>query len=338
MKGPQVLDFDLETHLANTRSLLALRGQIEEAAQRIVDGPYKNLYFIGAGGTYSAALPYERLFQTHSSWPVRAVVGKEFILAPDPGFGPESVAVFASDSGTTPDIVECIAYAKEAGAATLAFTGRPETPIAQDVDEVFLSDAGAWPMDIPFLLLSAAILHKRGEFDGYDRLVKDLEAMPEALASVREQVDAQAEQWAKDHGRNDYHFLVGSGYIWGLTYLFSMCILEEMQWLKTTRVQGAEFFHGSLELIEKDTSLILFKGEDETRPVIDRVERFAEQVSDDVLVLDSKNFELPGVSDEFRGLLGPQILHAASGRFSRHLSVVRDHPLTTRRYYRQMAY
>lgn len=333
-----MLDFDLDTHLANTRSMLALRGQIEEAAQRIVDGPYENLYFIGAGGTYSAALPYERLFQTHSSWPVKAVIGKEFILAPDPGFGPSSVAVFASDSGTTPDIVECIDFAKAAGVTTLGFTGRSETPIAQNVDHVFLSAPGAWPMDIPFLLLSAAILNKRGEFDGHDRLVRDLEAMPEALASVREQVDDKAQLWARDHADTDFHFLVGSGYTWGLTYLYSMCILEEMQWLKTTRVQGAEFFHGSLELIEKDTSLMLFKGEDETRPVMERVERFALQVSDDVLVLDSKDFDLPGVSEEFRGLLGPQILHAASGRFSRNLAVVRDHPLTTRRYYRQMAY
>jgi fructoselysine-6-phosphate deglycase len=206
------------------------------------------------------------------------------------------------------------------------------------VDELFLSEPGAWPMDIPFLLLSAAILDKRGEFDGYERLVNDLEAMPEALASVREQVDTKAEAWAKAHEEDDYHFLVGSGYTWGLTYLFSMCILEEMQWLKTTRVHGAEFFHGSLELIEKDTSLMLFKGEDETRPLMERVERFAHQVSDDVLVLDSRDFDLPGVSDEFRGLLGPQILHAASGRFSRHLAVVRDHPLTVRRYYRQMEY
>jgi fructoselysine-6-phosphate deglycase len=333
-----VLDFDLDTHLTNTRSMLALRPQIEAAADRIVNGPYKNLYFIGAGGTYSAALPYERFFQTHSSLPVRAVVGKEFIPAPDPGFGPDSVAVFASDSGTTEDIVECIEVAKQAGALTLGFTGRAGTPIALGVDEVFLSDPGAWPMDIPFLLLSAAVVNRRGEFEGYDRLVEDLEAMPEALASVREQVDAKAQDWAKAHGETNYHFLVGSGYTWGLTYLFSMCVLEEMQWLKTTRVHGAEFFHGSLELIEKDTSLMLFKGEDETRPLMERVEAFATKVSDDVLVLDSKDFALPGVSGEFRGLLGPQILHAASGRFSRQLAVVRDHPLTLRRYYRQMAY
>jgi fructoselysine-6-phosphate deglycase len=248
------------------------------------------------------------------------------------------VAVFSSDSGTTPDVLDCVEFAKSAGALTLGFTGRPESPIAQSVDEVFLTDPGAWPFDVQFLLLSAGLLSRRGEFDGYNRLVEDLEAIPEALVSVANQYDDVAQKWARAHRETDYHFLVGTGNLWPLTYLWSMCVLEEMQWLGTTRVHGAEFFHGSLELIERDTSLILFKGEDETRPLMERVENFATKVSDDVLILDTKDFDLPGVSDEFRGLLAPLVLDTALDRFSRHLSVVRDHDLDLRRYYRKVEY
>lgn len=333
-----MIGFNEEEFLEQVRSSVALRPQIEELAERVSAGRWKNVYFIGAGGTYAAALPYERFFQTRSTLPVRAVIGKEFLLAPDPQFGPDSVAIFASVSGTTEDILECVEFAREKGALTVGFTGYPESPIAAAVDEVLLSAPKAWPFDVQFLLFAAHLLSLRGEFEGYDRLVRDLEAIPEALVTVTKQADAAGADFAEKHAETDYHFLVGSGQLWGFTYLYSMCILEEMQWLRTTRVHAAEFFHGSLELIEKDTSIILFAGEDETRPLTDRVHAFATAYSDDVTVIDTKDYALPGVSDEFRGLLAPMVADAVVDRFSKHLARVRDHSLDLRRYYRVVAY
>ena len=115
-----------------------------------------------------------------------------------------------------------------------------------------------------------------------------------------------ASAFAEAHAETDYHFLVGGGNLWGFTYLYSMCILEEMQWLRTTRVHSAEFFHGSLELLEQDTSVIVFQGED--------------------------------ISPEFRGLLAPLVLDTVLGRVSKHLERVRDHSLDLRRYYRVVEY
>ncbi|GAA0432775.1 SIS domain-containing protein [Leifsonia naganoensis] len=333
-----MLGFNEEEFLEQVRSTVALRPQIEELVARIQAGHWKNIYFIGAGGTYAAALPYERFFQTRSDFPVRTVIGKEFVLAPDPQFGPDSVAIFASVSGTTEDILDCVEFAREKGALTIGFTGYPESPIATAVDEVLLSAPKAWPFDVQFLLFGAAFLAARGEFEGYDRLVQDLDYIPEALVAVTTQADAVGQAFAQKHAETDYHFLVGSGNLWGFTYLYSMCILEEMQWLRTTRVHAAEFFHGSLELIEKDTSLLLFVGEDETRPLMDRVHSFATTYSDDVTVIDTKDYALPGVSDEFRGLLSPMVADAVVDRFSKHLAQARDHSLDLRRYYRVVEY
>jgi fructoselysine-6-phosphate deglycase len=333
-----MLGFNEEEYLNQTTSTVALRPEIEKLVDRIQAGEWENIYFIGAGGTYAAVLPYERFFQTRSSFPARAVIGKEFILAPDPVFGEKSVAIFASVSGTTEDILESVEFARSKGAYTVGFTGYPESPFATAVDEVLVSAPKAWPFDVQLLLFSASFLAKRGEFDGYERLVRDLEALPTALLSVTEQADPVGLNFAEKHAETDYHFLVGSGNLWGFTYLYSMCILEEMQWLRTTRVHGAEFFHGSLELIEKDTSLLLFVGEDETRPLMERVISFATTYSDDVTVIDTADYVLPGVSDEFRGLLAPIVADAVVDRFSKHLAQVRDHSLDLRRYYRVVAY
>jgi fructoselysine-6-phosphate deglycase len=117
-----------------------------------------------------------------------------------------------------------------------------------------------------------------------------------------------------------------------------MCILEEMQWIRTRPVHASDFFHGTLELVEADVSVLLLKGEDATRPLADRVGRFASGLTDKVLVLDSASVELPGISRATRGLVSPAVLSALLERVSAHLEVLRDHPLTTRRYYRRMAY
>lgn len=333
-----MLGFNETGFIDKLRSTVQLRGPIEQVAQRIHDSGAKNLYLIGAGGTYAAALPYEHLLRSRSTLPVRAVIGTEFLLAPDAEFGADSVAVFASVSGTTEDVLEAIAFAKSRGALTVGFTGYPDSPFAEAVDVVLLSAPKAWPFDVQLLLLSTRLLALRGEFDDYEAFADELALVPELLAEVAKEADPFAAEFAERHRDTDYYFLSGAGNLWGFTYLYSMCILEEMQWLRTTRVHAAEFFHGSLELIERDTALLLFAGEDATRPLIDRVIRFAKQYSDDVTVIDTRDYALPGVSDRFRPLLAPLVADVVADRISNHLAEVRDHSLDLRRYYRKVEY
>lgn len=117
-----------------------------------------------------------------------------------------------------------------------------------------------------------------------------------------------------------------------------MCILEEMQWIRTRPVHASDFFHGTLELVDKDVSVILFKGEDALRPLAERVENFAPSYTDKLTVLDTADLDLPGISPEVRGLISPALLATVLERISAHLEVMRNHPLTTRRYYKRVAY
>jgi fructoselysine-6-phosphate deglycase len=117
-----------------------------------------------------------------------------------------------------------------------------------------------------------------------------------------------------------------------------MCILEEMQWIRTRPVHAADFFHGTLELVEPDVSIIVMKGEDESRPLSDRVENFVVKYSNEVTIFDTKDYELEGISEEVRPLVSPVVLATLLERISAHLEVVRNHPLTTRRYYKKVEY
>ena len=85
--------------------------------------------------------------------------------------------------------------------------------------------------------------------------------------------------------------------------------------------------------------MILLKGEDiASRQLVERVETFVPRYSKKLRVLDAGDVELPGISAATRELVSPAVLATLLERLSAHLEVLRDHPLTTRRYYRQFAY
>ncbi|WP_214413197.1 SIS domain-containing protein [Sphaerisporangium fuscum] len=333
-----MLRFNEPEFLSQMASAVALRPQIEELVDRLVDEGFDNLYLVGAGGTYAQMWPYEHLARRSSTLPVRAAIAAELIASGDASLGSRSVAIFTSVSGTTDDSIRAIDYCKSKGVYTIGFTGYADSPIAQKVDVALISEPKTWPFDMQMLLFMGRLLSRRGEFDGYEKFADEFANAPQVFLEVAKQAEPVAEAFAEAHKDTDYHFLVGGGNLWGFTYLYSMCILEEMQWLRTTRVHSAEFFHGSLELLEEDTSVIIFQGEDETRALTDRVEAFAKRISKDVTVFDTRDYPLTGISPEFRGLLAPIVLDTVMGRVSKHLERVRDHSLDLRRYYRVMDY
>lgn len=105
---------------------------------------------------------------------------------------------------------------------------------------------------------------------------------------------------------------VGGGEMWGETYLFSMCILEEMQWKRTKAVTSAELFHGTLELVEKDTCVFLIKGTGACRQLDERAQRFLEQHTNKLTVIDPA--PLYGGAGALRLAAGPPVcVHPAGG-------------------------
>ncbi|WGW12379.1 SIS domain-containing protein [Saxibacter everestensis] len=333
-----MLGFDESEFLKQTASAVGLRPQIEDLVDKLTAKGFDNLFLIGAGGTYAAMWPYEHLAKRLSTMPVKSVIAAELLVTGDQTMTRNSVAIFTSVSGTTDDSLRAIDYCRERGVFVIAFTGYPESPIAEAADIALVSEPKTWPFDLQMLLFMTRLFHVRGEFAGYEKFADEFMNIPEILVEVARQAEPVASAFADAHKDTDYYFLVGGGNLWGFTYLYSMCILEEMQWLRTTRVHSAEFFHGSLELLEEGTSVILFQGEDETRALTDRVEKFVRKISKDVTVFDTKDYSLEGISPEFRGVIAPLVLDTVTGRVSKHLERVREHSLDLRRYYRVVEY
>ncbi|MEB3364864.1 hypothetical protein SDC49_18955 [Lactobacillus sp. R2/2] len=66
--------------------------------------------------------------------------------------------------------------------------------------------------------------------------------MPGELLKVKQQAEPMAKEFAQKFQDTPYHIITGAGDSFTEAYYYGMCILEEMQWIKTRPVQAADFF------------------------------------------------------------------------------------------------
>ena len=117
-----------------------------------------------------------------------------------------------------------------------------------------------------------------------------------------------------------------------------MCYWEEQHWIRTKSIHSAEFFHGMLEIIDKDTPVTVFIGEDSQRSLSERVANFLPRICGKYNIIDTKKFELKGISPEFRGTISHLVMHGVNNRVDAYMELFLRHPLSIRRYYRQFDY
>ncbi len=337
-----MLKFDRELFLQIVgKDSIAKREEIEKVVDEVSAKGFKNIFLIGSGGTIAMMYPYEYILKSNSTLEVHAEIAAELLVMNHHHLSKESVCIFASVTGTTKETVAAAQFCKEKGATTIGFVAKPGTPLAETVDYCILAPDEKHSFDTFFIylqLLTFRFIHNHDEFPQYKQFASEIALLPQGIVQALEAFDARAEQFAIKHKDTGYHMLVGAGNLWGNTYSYAMCILEEMQWIKSKSIHAAEFFHGTLELVEEDTSLILFKGEDETRPLVERVERFAEKITKELFVIDTKDYPLEGISEEFRKHFAVNVNWALTGRISVYLERERNHSLDVRRYYRKLDY
>lgn len=335
--------FDVPRYQKVLAGAIALRPRIESAVDEICAQGFRNLFLIGCGGTYAHTLPMQYMVSTLSkSIQVYPVIAAEFVLMGHQAFSKDSVCVFSSRSGNTKEIVAAAQYCKAAGARTMVYVSNDNTPLCQYGDYTFYSfaedDCLCEAIYTYMITLLLRFMKNAGEFDNYEEFMSQYTLITPYLLAAKELYEPQCAAFAARHKNTNYHMVVGSGMLWGEAYDYAMCILEEMQWIHTKSIHAAEFFHGTLELVEPGTSLLLLYGEDETRPLMNRVKRFAQTITEEVSIFDTSRVELPFGRQLYRKIISPMVIYAILERLSCHLEKERNHPLTTRRYYRRLDY
>ena len=337
-----MLNFDEPRFIGIQSGAMELAAGLQDAVGKCLAAGAQNIFFLGSGGAGILMHPAAQLLATRSEFGVFVHWPAELAQTGSRHLGTQSIVVIPSLSGTTQESTAALQYSKAAGATVFALTGNAGSTLARDADYSFTNpaadDTSSESFYLQSLVIALAVMRARNEAADADRLIGELRLLPALLAGVKRSAEDQAAQIAASIAADPYHIITGAGSVWPEAFYYGMCILEEMQWIRTRPVHAADFFHGTLELVDDDVSVILLKGEDPARPLADRVEAFASRYTSKLTVLDAADYDLPGISPAVRALISPVILAAVLERISAHLEVIRDHPLATRRYYKRVAY
>ena len=317
------------------------RAKIEETMKEILKKDINNIYLVGCGGSLAVMNPLKYILETNSTTPVYVYNSSEFLAIKPKNFTENSLVITSSYSGKTQETVDSAEYAKEIGATTIGFTGEADSPLGKAVDYVFANKADEGVTDSKMVMLYQIIfniLKHKDNYEYYDEMMEAMDKLPEVLVDVKYKTEERASEFAEKYQDAEYFMVLGAGPLWGMAYTYATCILEEMQWIHAQPVHSGEYFHGAFEIVRDSTNIILFKGEDRTRPLAERAEKFSQKYSDNLILIDSKDYELAGIPEKFRGYFSPLIISSIMDVFSKKIADKRNHPLETRKYMGKVDY
>lgn len=331
-----MLKFEEEKFTSNVSGMLQRRGRVEEIVDAAYQNGVKNICWLGIGGTWASCLQAVVHMKERSAFEVFAINAAEYIATGDKRVGPGTFVTISSVTGNTPEMTDAVVKARAAGARVLGFIDKEDAALVSKVD-----DCISYPHNeqMKFFMVADRFMMNAGEFDEYADYYRQLDAyLPQALAEVEKQADDFGQQFAQKHLCDSLHYFVGAGTLYGATYSYAMCYWEEMHWMRTKSIHSAEFFHGTLEIVEKDTPVTVFVGEDSQRELSLRVARFLPKTCENYTIIDTRDYALRGIDEKYRGNLSHLIMHAVTNRIDAHLEALSGHDMSIRRYYRKLDY
>ena len=333
---------DLESTISGA---LGQRSRVSSIVAEAAAGGIKTLFFVGCGGSLYASSPIGDVMATRG----RSVVtyrmeSGEFVYGPPATLGPDSLVVVGSHTGTTPETIKAIEVARAHGPrAVLAITREPDSPLAQAADHAFTygSKHTVWePKQVYLAQIGHGALLACGDESQaeHDAALDAYSGLGGAILDAIAASDGYLAEMATALASEPVIYVLGAGPAEDVARCLSMCYLQEMQWLHSAAFNANEFFHGAFEVVTDQTAVLLFLGQDHSRPIAERARTFLEKYARRAWTVDLAGLALPGIPGAYRGEVGPLVLGSLASRIGQHFEAVTGHDLDTRRYMHKVEY
>ena len=227
---------------------------------------WEKIHIVACGTSYYAALIAERLFENVTGWDIRVDVASEYRYR-NLILGPDTLAIFVSQSGETADTLAAERKAKASGACCLAVTNVPNSTLAREVDHVLLLKAGpevgvaatkTFTGQLCVLYLLALYLGKaRGTLpeDKEKRLVQEFMVLPFKVDTILEDHHLIREIAEKYANARNFLFL-GRGNSFPVA-LEGALKLKEISYIHAEAYAAGEMKHGPIALLDKDVPVVV---------------------------------------------------------------------------------
>ena len=334
-----MLKFNEQQQIDDIQGALELRPQVEKIVDEVWEKGYDNIFYLGIGGTYASAMQAVTYINGRSDLPVYVQHAAEYYTTGNRRLTKDSLVILSSVTGTTEEVVKAVDMIQEVGATLLGFIDTAGTKLAESCDHV-ITYPNPGTEQIKFFMVADRLMNKNGDFPDYEEYYEELENhLAKGLVEAEKQAEDFGRAFAEKHRHDDMHYFIGAGNQWGAVYSYAMCYWEEQSWLRSKSIHAAEFLHGTLEIVDETTPVTLFLGEDEQRPLAERVKNLLPRICGNYTFIDSKDYPIKGISEKNRGRVLPHLLmHCVTQRIDAHVEKLNCHPLDIRRYYRQFDY
>ena len=316
--------------------------QARELVSKAVARGLDNVFLVGCGGSHFGTYPaYDLLDRYTDAFTVQRISSAELTSRNPDKLGERSLVVAASHSGNTPETLTAAQFAKSKGATVVGISREGNNGLSE-VGDLHLHYPDTISITEPKLVhnqqIAMALLESVGAGDSVAAMRASMSALPAALRATKVEIAEAGERVADVLAAGSHNYIVGAGASYGMAKMMSWCYFMEMQWMHSAAINGADFFHGPLEMIDDDTPLVVLMAEDASRALGERVVRFGERYTSQLAVIDTATLSLPGISADARADLSVLALMSAERRVLDHVAARRGHDTSQRRYMYKVEY
>ena len=234
--------------------------------------------------------------------------------------------------------------AREKGAKVIAITHKADSPLAANADYTIVHGfeknyAAKLEKMNNVLMLAVEVLNQYEGYDQYEDMVTGYNKIYDAIENAVSYVTPSARAFAEAYKDAPVIYVMSSGATAKVAYSFSICLLMEMQWINSGSFHDGEFFHGPFEIVDKDVPFLLFMNEGRTRAMDSRALDFLNRFEAKTTVVDAKDYGLTSyVPSSVAEYFSPMLITGVVRVYAEQLAIVRNHPLSQRRYMWKLEY
>lgn len=305
----------------------------------------KSVFFVGCGASKAELYPAKYFLDANAKQlRVSLYTANEFNYATPVSVDKTSIVITCSLGGTTPETVIATAKAKELGAHVIAVTHVEDSAITKDADYVvyhgFEANYAAKMEKMTKVLgLAVEILNEFEGYVDYNKMLDGFDKIYDLIEKAVSSVVPQAKAFADAYKDDEVIYVMSSGATHEVAYSFSICLLMEMQWINSGTFHDGEFFHGPFEVVDKDVPFLLLMNDGRTREMDSRALEFLNRFNAKTTVVDAKDYGLGSeVAKEVVDYFNPMLISGVLRVYAEQLAIVRNHPLTKRRYMWKLEY
>lgn len=232
---------------------------------KLTDKEFKeieSIIIVGCGSAYHAGVVGQYVIEDLARIPVRVEIASEFRYR-NPVLSGKELVVIISQSGETADSISALRIVKKAGVKTLAVVNVVGSTIAREADSVLYTVAGpeisvattkaysAQLVTMYMLAIKLAIAKGRIDQSGKDKLISELNVLPEKIEKVLEEKEAVQKFASLTTDKSDV-FFIGRGMDYAVS-IESSLKLKEISYIHSEAYPAGELKHGTISLIEDGT-------------------------------------------------------------------------------------